>query len=256
MLELSFKRVLQYPWAVLLYISFTWINMALTIAVWIIASRSHQSGIITEHSIIYYYFLLLILVPLIQSYATGYISNEQIKKGELSFYLLKPTSFFWNMFLYEVPWRILSFLYTIPIILLYIYFFKPVITVSPYILFAGIILIPFCYLFSFLIEIITAYFSFIFEDTKGIQNVNEVAVILFSGGGIPLFAFPPILLFISSFLPFRYYLYDLILLFQGSILHQELYTFFVLFFSWLVILFMIERIFWNFGLKRFTGEGR
>jgi ABC-2 type transport system permease protein len=255
-LFVSWQRIFIYREVTLLYLGFSLINILLGISVWVVAARSPVfNSDVPLATFILYYILVIVFNPLVHSYTSGMISEQHIKRGELSVYLLKPFSYFGYILMLEIPWRIMQFLMSLPVAAILIILFRDTVVIRPWVIMSAILLTPFAYLLSFLVQVMFAYLTFWFEESKGFLNLLEVATILFSGVGIPLFFFPPFLERVSLFLPFRYVLYFPVTVAMQQVNSTEFITSCSVMIVWILAAGIAVRWMWKKGVRQFTGEG-
>ncbi len=256
-LQIAGKRALVYRGIGLIYLLLSLINITLSILIWNVIYRNPSFQAEESFSLIISYFLaVLFFNQLVNSYVAGEVADEYIKRGELSVFLLKPFPFFLYEMLVEIPWRLLAFLMSFPAIAVFVLLYHNQINFSLPLIFIALLLIGFCYLLSFLVQMSFALLTFWFEDTHGIFSLIEVVTILFSGVGIPVFFFPPILKAISAVLPFQYMLYFPVALSLNRLSSLMTIQFFEMLLFWIIMLGFINWFLWKRGLKKFSGEGR
>ena len=255
-LKLTWRRAFAYKGASAIYLTLTLLNNFLNIAIWSVAYLNPAFRAQETFSTFITYFILVILFNhIVHSFSMGYMSDQDIKRGELSIYLLKPFPYLMYQILLEIPWRIIQFTMSLPVILLLIITYRNFVSFDLRWVIGAFMLVPFAYLLSFFIQVLFASFTFWVEDMHGVGSVLEIATLLFSGAGIPIFFFPPALKVISMFLPFQYVLYFPVNLALGSLSVTQLVINMFTLLLWVVILGVIVRLIWQRGLKVFTGEG-
>lgn len=254
--SLGWKRALAYRGIGIIYVLLSLMNIFLSLAVWSVAYRnpllaSRQS--FTD--LVQYFFFVIFFSQIAQSFAGGAIADEHIKRGELSNYLLKPFSYMSYTILIELPWRLLAFLMSLPALLILVFLFGRLFSFDPgWVMVAVILVIP-AYILSFLLQILFAGMTFWFEDSHGMFSVLEIATLLFSGLGIPVFLFPPILKSIGTILPFQYILYFPVSAASSHLSPTQFMINILIMGLWIAGLAALNRILWTRGLKKFTGEG-
>ncbi len=254
--SIAWQRALAYRGVSVIFTAFFLINGLLNFAIWVVAFKSAPDRLGGMFPQLLVYFTVLIFIhQLIQSFIGGSIANEHIKQGELSVYLLKPVPYFRFMFLTMVPWRIFQFLLSLPLAAVLIVAFGQHIPWDYRTIMLGVLLLPSALILSFIIQFFFAQFAFWFDDATGFLNLAELLTLLFSGAGIPLFLFPPILKQIGSWLPFQYAMYFPVATLAGLFPPADYWKNFVILLIWIMGLGLIVTALWRRGLKRFTGEG-
>ncbi len=254
--SIAWQRAIAYRGVSVIFTIFFLINGLLNFAIWVVAFKSAPDRLAGMFPQLLVYFTILIFVhQLIQSYEAGVIANDHIKLGNLSMYLLKPVSYLRLMFLIGLPWRIVQFFLSVPLAIVLFVAFRQYITVEYEILMFGTLVLPWALLLSFIIQLFFAQFAFWFDDATGFLNLAELLTLLFSGAGIPLFLFPPILKQLGSWLPFQYAMYFPVATLSGLINPADYWRNFGILLIWIAGLGFVVNALWRRGLKRFTGEG-
>lgn len=253
---IAWQRAIAYRGVSVIFTLFFLINGLLNFAIWVVAFKSTPEKLAGMFSQLLVYFTVLIFIhQLVQSYAGGQIANEHIKQGELSVYLLKPMPYFRYMFLIMMPWRISQFFLSLPLAGVFIIAFRQYIPLDYQTILLGLLLLPWALVLSFLIQLFFAQFAFWFDDATGFLNLAELLTLLFSGAGIPIFLFPPILKTVGSWLPFQYAMYFPVAAFSGLIAPADYWRNVAFLLIWIIGLGLVVSALWKRGLRRFTGEG-
>lgn len=219
--------------------------------------NSDTIGNWTISTITSYYFLLIIVIATLKSHAELPVVRDDIEKGELAGRLLKPFSYYWQRFYAEVPVRIIEGLIGVVIWFALSFYFKnffnPQLSVSQIGLI--IILIVLSYLISFTFKIIVGITALWTTDIRGLEELVEIMIIIFSGQLMPIDLLPGVLEKIAYFLPFSYFTYFPVIALQGRLSFFQLITVIGIQIFWLILLSFIYRYLWQRGLRRFTDLG-
>lgn len=251
MLILYFERVFEYRLRSLIWLLIPLTNNFTLILFWT------GTGLNTS-TVSTYYILMTIGGLLTTSHCEYEVSEIDIKQGQLVNYLTKPISYYWANLLSEIPYRVMQAVYASLIIGVFLLFFPGALKISFNLFhFPLVILIYiFGYLISFTFKLSMAYTSFWFKDATGIFEFFTIAIIIFSGGIMPLPWYPPVVQTISNFLPFAYSGYYCTIALQGSVPLLGLFHTLVIQGIWLSILLLIHNILWKNGIKEFTAVGQ
>lgn len=239
-----------------LYLLLSVCQTILGLGIWMVAQRTSLLRTNVSSSFIISYFVYVLLFQaFVWSGVSRRIGQIDIRRGQLSLWLLKPCSYFVSLFLEETSWRILRSLMTVPIFIFFFYLFRSILLFDMTWFFISLLFFPFGYVIYFLTQSIVGVLAFWFEDIEEYIEVVDIFMVLFSGVGIPILFFPQFFQIISSFLPFQYVLYmpTMIALNKvaiGAILHYMLTLF-----LWIAVLGALLFMLWKKGLKRYTGEG-
>lgn len=255
--QIAWKRTLLSRGANILYLSIAFLNFFVSIGVWSVAYKNPNFRSQESFSTFISYFLITMLMSrIVFSWIFDEISGREIKLGELSVSLLKPIPYFPLQLIQELPWRLQQFVMTLPIVLVLYFIYSTQIFINPLMLMLAILIGIFGYFLSFIINIFFSSFTFWTDDNVGLGALWEITSLLFTGIGMPIFFFPPLLQTISKFLPFQYILYFPVTVALGRLSNGEIILNFAYLLTWIGILGIVTKYLWNNGLKKFSGEGR
>ncbi len=239
-----------------MYLLLSLLNIFLTIAIWSVAYKNPVSApTIAFRDFISYFIVMLLVSQFVNSFASGEMSDEHIKKGQLSAFLLKPFPYLLQEWILEIPWRILAFIMTVPAVVMMLFYYHESFKLNLFALLGIFCILVGAYILSYLIQVCFALLTFWLDDAHGILNVLEIMTLLFSGIGIPIFFYPPLLKSIGQFFPFQYTLYFPVTLILNRLNQNELLFSLLMFFGWIALLYFAASTLWKKGLRRYTGEG-
>lgn len=193
---------------------------------------------------------------IVRNFLTDVISTD-IKDGRLSIFLTKPIDYMSYMFFREIGRISVSFIMSILTQLLIMGFFLDKIIFNFDILYSVLIflMIILAYVLEWLLSYLIGLIAFWVLEVDGIYTTAYRLRKFFSGGYFPLSLLPPIFVNASFLLPFAYSFYiptqlylkkmDLMTGIKG--LGVQL--------VWIVLLYLIIKIVWRRGLKKFEGVG-
>jgi len=211
----------------------------------------------TLRNAISYYLLLLIAGSFLQVHIEEEVAFEDIQLGRLSQYLLRPFSYIWFKFFQELPWRLIQGgfgLLTLLAIITVFHGFEITLTVATIPLVFMIILLG--YAISFVYKMIIGIIAFWTTDYTGIQNVQSIIFLLFSGVLVPLHLLPDTLRSFALVQPLAYILYYPILAVQGVLPVGQLWGVMITQVFWLGALYFAYRVLWSRGIRQFTSIGQ
>ncbi len=204
-----------------------------------------------------YYLLITLANAFLQSHINEDIARDDVRKGELSVYLLKPISYFWKKFIEEIPYRVLQGCFGIIItIILSFLLGEFFITNSIAIIVMAVLISIFAMFMSFTFKMILGLLSLWLIDIDGFFQLNEMFTLIFAGFVIPLYLFPPLLANIAYILPYSYMIYFPIIALQGKLtIAQCLYVLGIQG-IWLILFFYSYKYLWINGKKKYSGAGQ
>ncbi len=216
------------------------------------AKQTHIAGY--NHSLMnLYYMLLLIINTTVISHIEEKIAKNDIREGGLVRYLTRPFSYLLMSFFEELPHRIIQGIYGgIAYIFLSYFISIPPVALS----FNSIIIVVLAYVLCFIIQAAISLIAFWIIDLNGILNIWEVMRMILSGMLIPLTFLPDWLSSVAFVLPFAYYIYFPVITILGNTNVDTQIWIIVMQIMWIVIFSLIYKIFWHFGIKKFSGVGQ
>lgn len=179
--------------------------------------------------------------------------SEEIRKGDLNKYLIKPIShlgFCGALALSDRIGVIVSTCFIVP--------FIPYIVDSPISSegFAwSMLIVFFAMTIKFFISMTISYLAFWFEETWTFHVIFDISMWFLSGSLIPIDLLPPWLSTASSYLPFQYLGYVPAALATGSIPVVLAPSLLLNCFGWCIVTWLITRIIWKAGIRSFGAYG-
>lgn len=258
MLELGkihFKEYTTYKSNFYLFTLNKLVDVIVYIFVWqAIYNQTGDAGGFTIEQMITYYILVISL----SSIATWGINEDiarSIKSGKINKELLSPISYFeyyFGIYLGEIGFAIPVSIATFILCSIFWQVAMPV-SVINFILFVLIILliIP----ISFFIQMIVGTIGFYTNSIWGMQILRNSIISIFSGLIAPLTLFPIWFQKIANILPFKEFIYTPINIYLGRIELNELGFIVVKLIVWIIILYLIAKIFFNHAVKKITING-
>ena len=186
------------------------------------------------------------------------VAEFDIQQGDLVRYLIRPFPYYWIKFIEEIPYRILQGSYGIIIMITVAVFFGKFIylTHDPIMIFATGIMIIMAFFISFTMKMSLGLSAFWFKDSRGFFELVTIALIIFSGGIIPLYLFPKTIQTIAYILPFSYTAFFPIIALQGQLTYLQLFQVIGMQILWFGVFISIYRFMWSQGIKEFTAFGQ
>jgi ABC-2 type transport system permease protein len=107
------------------------------------------------------------------------------------------------------------------------------------------------FFFDFCVALLTFYTNYCW----GLQTFQEAFISLFSGALIPIAFFPHWLKVITNLLPFQQMSYSPVSIYLGLVKGPQVYEILATQIVWLIIMFVIARLFFSFAIKKVTIQG-
>ncbi len=257
---LFFQHVTNFRSRIFIWFLTSFLNPLSLLLFWIAAFKE-KGDILTGwslSSLSVYYFLLIIATSFIIVHIEEDVAIKDIREGGLVKYLLHPLPYYFMKFFDEIPWRMIQGFFGLGVFIIFYILFSKFISFPN--TFAGIIstlvIILLAFFISFTFKMIVGITAFWFIDFWGLQQTVEVIIIILAGFVMPIEFFPDWLRNISLFSPFPYMVYFPILSLQSKLVTNQVFQVILIQIFWLAVLYLIYRILWARGLKRFTGVGQ
>jgi ABC-2 type transport system permease protein len=255
--KIMWERALVYRFTIAAYRIGEIAETLILIVMW--TAVYGNSEIIRGYSLkemITYYILGNLIDVIVRNWSTSRIADE-IKNGQLSISLVKPIEYFWASVYREIGRLSLPMLMSFASQLLVVVFFLRRIIINMNIAVISVIILM--TVLAFIIELLISYLvgliAFWTDEVDGIYTSIGRLRKFFAGGYFPLNLLPLAYVKISYVLPFAYsffvptqlYLNKLSLLAGFYGLGVQL--------VWIAVLYVIIKIVWNSGLKKYESIG-
>ena len=205
-----------------------------------------------------YYFLLTIVGATLMAHIEDDVSRYDIREGGLVKYLMKPFSYYWMKFFEEIHYRLLQGFYAIIIFSIFTLFLGEfvVITDNFVIFMLSLVVAVMAYFLSFTFKMIIGLVAFWTTDIMGIYHLTDIILLIFAGYIVPIELLSSPIATIAHALPFAYMIYYPVIAFQGRFGISDLFSVIFMQMIWLSVIFLIYRLMWKRGIRRFTGIGQ
>jgi len=218
-------------------------------------TREQVSGFTFDQMVLY--FAVSSLVDFLNYDYSGYDLQRMVQSGQFITYQLRPLSHIYFSFFQKVGHRILAFMIElIPVMCFYILFGIRMVPAMP---FWTVISLLLGFVMSFLIRYTIGTCAFWLVKTDGISRAVLFINGICSGSFLPLNLFPYGFQKSLFFLPFQFSSYVPVRVF---IVHYELAgitmsipQIVLLQAVMVVVMFIVNRVLWYLGVRRFTGVG-
>ncbi len=215
------------------------------------------SGIWTLPQAISYYLLLLVAGSFLQVHIEEEVAFEDIQYGRLSQYLLRPFSYLKFKFFQELPWRMIQGGFgVITLVGVSVFVRKLDLIHDVRVLPIVVAIIVSAYLLCFIYKMIIGIIAFWTIDFSGLQNIQVIVFILFSGILLPLHLLPETIRGFALIQPLAYVMYYPVMAVQGGLAPTELWRVLAVQWMWLGLLYGTYKFLWSRGIKQFTAVGQ
>lgn len=248
---------IEYKGALFTWMLFELVSLSSTTFLWLAVFRTnHTVGNYDFNKIIFYY----ILVPIIGGLTSIFVSEHlprKIKDGAISTDLMKPYSIAVANLLNQFGIKLVHLSIKLPVYILiaglFIYVFHIQVQLSTLPL--ALCFCVFSYILHFFIDLALSYTAFWFDDVWSLSHLKTVMLMVFGGLSFPIDLVPQNIRVIFNILPFRFIYYFPIKVVQGNMPVNTLLTEFMQLILWIVIFFVIGKLLWRQGLRKYGAYG-
>lgn len=184
--------------------------------------------------------------------------GDEINKGDLSNFLLKPLNYFLYHFARDLGDKFMNLIFSAAELTILFFILKPplFIQTDPLYLLLAIITAVFALILYFFINFLLGLIGFWSPEVWAPRFIFFIVITFFAGGLFPLDILPKSIFEIFQFLPFTYLLYFPLKIYLGQLAFTEIFRGITVSFVWIILMFLIVKSVWNIGLKLYTAQGR
>ncbi len=222
-------------------------------AVFQYAGKTVIRGFTLQQMIIYY--LMNMIVWGIVSTDVDRWTSRKIVDGTLIKDLTKPFSYAAHWFTRNIGHTMLAFaIIDIPFAVVGMLFFglKTYSTIHTVLFLVSLSL---AFSLNFILTFNFGITAFWLKRYGGISQIRANVVNFLSGSVIPISFFPEGMVSVMKYLPFQYIVFSPIQIFLGNYSVAESLQAIFMQVVWIVGLYLLYRVFWNYALKQFSGVG-
>jgi ABC-2 type transport system permease protein len=247
----------QYRANLLMYLLYWLVSPVVYLAVWTTIARTQGNvGGLTANDFVTYYLTLLI-VDQMTSDITIHLLAYKIQDGTLSGELLRPVHpILTNTLVNNIAFKALVFMVFVPVWLILVMLFQPdysMVTVGSVL--QAIPALALGFGINFLIGSMITSLAFWTTRVFSIGEFYMGLFVLFSGEFVPLQLMPPLIQRLADILPFQFFIYFPVQIILGRVALDTMLWKYAYALLWLVISYILFRIVWREGLKRFSSVG-
>lgn len=246
---LYFQHVFQYRGRIFVWFLISLFHPLIYLLFW----RGSPEGF---SDVMSYYLLFVVAGGLLFVHVDA-DAYEDIVQGQLSSYLMKPSSYLVMKFFSELPWRIIQgFFGTISLIIIASVFSLVPVSLQPWQMGIAIVITVLGYVLIFLYKMIILISALWFTDIGGLQQFSEMLLIVLAGFIMPIRYFPNWVASIAYISPFPYTIYFPVTAFQGLVRIEEFFVIVTAQFVWILVLYIVYATLWKNGIKKYSGIGQ
>ena len=258
LVKITWQRALTYRFTVFAYRIGEMLEIIVLIFMWsaIYDNQPIIKGYTLQEMITY-----LLIGNLINAIVRNWLSEavaKDIKNGNLSIFLTKPIAYINYMFFREIGRISVAFFMSVASQILIIMFFLDKIILRfddiSYLLLISLMVIL-AFVTEWLISYLIGLIAFWTDEVDGIYSTASRLRKFFAGGYFPLSLLPPLFVNISFALPFAYSFFVPTQLYLRKMDIATGLKGIGIQLVWILILFIIVKLVWKKGLKKYEGIG-
>lgn len=252
-IRFSFLRFFAYPYEILASVFKRAVEILFLILFWSLIVKG-SDGQINISQIISYFFISMGIRDLVMSHwgPFGGEIGDQIKKGSISNYLIKPVSIIPTLYSISFGRNGMRVLLAIVNLIIGLIIFPPKSLIS-----IGLFIIFFVTAWSiaFAYNLFQGTLFFHLTDASDVRHVLNNFVRVFSGEMIPLYLFPLAIGQFVRFTPFPSMVYGPTIALSTNFINQEVVINLGISIFWAIFLNIIVYIFWKKSIKNYEAIG-
>lgn len=254
------QKVLEQRMKSIIWFIMTLVNPLVLILFWKGALQSSGGSIDSwvQADFNSYYLMLVLATNILVVHIEDHIAYYDIRQGFLSGYLIRPFSYYWMMFFNEMPYRILQGTFGVISVLLLLFVFKEMAFIklsTLSLLLVGTIVVLALFI-SFTFKVIVGLLALWTTQIDGVRDTLFVVNLVFGGYIIPLQFFPEFLKTFIYVTPYPWITYYPVISLQGKADTNEMMVIIGQQILWLIGLYLLYKITWKRGIKKFTAVGQ
>lgn len=223
--------------------------------IWVTLNASGQlSGDYTSTHFICY-FLLIYAVRNCNAMWFPWALDEEIRKGDLSFKLLRPVNPYWNYLAYQLADNVIRVPLMLPFLIGGFYVTSAHVELSTSHLPLAFLALLGGIAIHFFANFLMGTASFWLERTRALEMMYYSMLILLGGAIVPLELFPDGLQQVVMFTPFPYLLGFPVDIAMGNLSGPDMARGFATQAVWVVLTGLVGRAMWISGTKSYSGAG-
>jgi len=201
-----------------------------------------------------------LLVPVIGGFTSIFVSEHlprKIKDGAISIDLLKPYSISAINLLNQFGIKLTQLTIKLPAYLFAGIFFTHFFNIHLQLIYLPLALFIciFSYLLHFYLDLALSYLAFWVDDTWSFGLIKTVALMVFGGLSFPLDLVPQNFRLLFDLLPFKYIYFYPVKVAQGGMPANQLVSQLVVLLTWLVFFFILGKLLWFKGIRKYGAYG-
>lgn len=234
------------------------LQLLTTYFLWFIVMPTQGSLLGYTRSMMLTYVLLSeFFSSIVLSSLTGEVGDE-INKGDLSNYLLKPINYFAYWFFRDIGDKLMNISFAIPELILFLIILRPPFFVQTniFVLLTTVFVLLEAVMLYFFINFLLGLIGFWSSEVWAPRFILFMVLTFFSGGIFPLDILPKPIFTVFQLLPFTYLLFFPLKIYLGTLSLTQALGGIIISSIWIGILFISLQFVWRKGLRVYTAQGK
>lgn len=184
--------------------------------------------------------------------------GDNIVKGDLSIFLVRPINYFAYWFSKDVGDKLMNISFAlVELTILFLILRPPIfIQTDPFYTVASLVAIILALFLYFLLGCLLGLVGFWSSEVWAPRFIFFILITFFAGGLFPLDILPEPLFAVFEYLPFTYLLYFPLKVYLGGLDQLQVLKGLLASFLWIILLSLVVHSVWQKGLKIYTAYGR
>ncbi|MBW4653547.1 MAG: ABC-2 family transporter protein [Kaiparowitsia implicata GSE-PSE-MK54-09C] len=251
LLSVYYAYMVEYRAELLLWVLSGSLPLIL-MGVWVEASRQEDLGLSPTEFI--RYFLAVFLVRQFSVVWVIWEFEREIVEGKLSFRLLQPLDPGWHHFASHFAERFARLPFAMVLLGFFFLLYPQAFWVpNPGAIMFFVVAVALAFVLRFVMQYTFAMLAFWMERANAIEQFWFLFYLFLSGLIAPLEMFPPVLRRVVEWTPFPYMIHFPASLLMGT--QVQVARSFGITLVWIAVFFVLNRLLWRKGLRRYSGMG-
>lgn len=184
--------------------------------------------------------------------------GDQINKGDLSNFLIRPINYFLYWFARDLGDKGMNIMFSILELTILFFLLRPPLFVQANLIFFIFMIFSMflALILYFLFNILLGLLGFWSPETWAPRFIFMIVIGFFAGGLFPLDILPKTLFSVFQLLPFAYLLYFPLKIYLGQLSFGEIFFGLAISLLWIMLIYQLVNFIWRRGLRLYTAQGR
>lgn len=244
LVKCSFKQQIQFKWNLLFQIIGDWLRIYIKICIWKALIQAGTKDMADYRSLASYSVAASLILILTNSRVAANLS-ERVRSGMIAVDLIRPVSLKWYCFFQQIGENLFHFLFEGLFIAAFSWLIwkLPLLQVKTAV--PSLLCLVLGVVIMFYIQYTIGLLVFWMKDGTYTRMITDALFVLFSGIEIPLWFYPEWLRNVSHMLPFRFVVFEPVMVWLGQAKGKEIVWILFLQILWLLVLSLLENRLWK-----------